>query len=84
LTVSVARGRLHPFEEAVVMADQPSRQEDDEVRPMGRDELDTPEMRARIEIAKQRAARGRVSDGGSTAADLEELAREQRRLASRT
>jgi hypothetical protein len=40
-------------------------------------------MRARIEIAKQRAAKGRVSGEGSTADDLEELAREQRRLASR-
>lgn len=66
------------------MADQPNRYEDEETQPMGRDELDTPAMRARIEIAKQRAARGRVSGEGSTADDLEELAREQRRLASRT
>lgn len=65
------------------MADQPNRHGEGETRSMGRDELGTPEMRARIEIAKQRAAKGRVSDEGSTAEDLDELAREQRRLASR-
>jgi hypothetical protein len=80
--MSVARGRLHSLKEAIVMADQPNRHEDGETQPMGRDELDSPSMRARIEVAKQRAARGRVGDEGSTAEDLQELASEQRRLAS--
>jgi hypothetical protein len=76
-------GGFSDFEEATV-ADQPHPHDDEETSPMGRDELDAPAMRARIQTAKQRAARGRIGDQGSTAEDLEELAREQRRLATRT
>jgi hypothetical protein len=52
-------------------------------RPMPREKLDTPEMKAKIAKAKERAT---AVEGGSgkTADDLIKLAREQRRMDSRT
>ena len=55
----------------------------DSERSMSRERLDTPEMKARIAKAKQRAS---ASEGGSgkTADDLLKLAHEQRRVDTRT
>jgi hypothetical protein len=52
-------------------------------RPMPREKLDTPEMKAKIAEAKDRA---RAVEGGSgkTADDLLKLARERWRMDSRT
>lgn len=52
-------------------------------RPMSREKLDTPEMRAKIAKAKARAS---ATEGrsGRTADDLRKLAREQRRVDTRT
>ncbi|MGH2594717.1 MAG: hypothetical protein ACRDH7_01995 [Actinomycetota bacterium] len=52
-------------------------------RPMSRARLDSPEMKALIEKALERAAAGEAGTG-KTAEDLLELARAQRRVDSRT
>jgi hypothetical protein len=52
-------------------------------RPMPRDVLDSPEMMAKIEKADERAKKRGVPPG-STADDLLGMARERRRVDSRT
>ena len=55
----------------------------EEERPMPREKLDSPEMKARIKKARERAASGELGSG-KTADDLLDLAREQRNVDSRT
>ena len=55
----------------------------EEERPMPKEVLDSPEMKAKIAKAKARARQGRTGPG-KTADDLLNLAREQRGVDSRT
>ena len=52
-------------------------------RPMSREKLDSPEMKAKIQKARARAARGKVASG-KTPADLRRIAGEQHRVDTRT
>jgi len=68
-----------PRENAKGTPSDPSEREE----PMSREMLDTPEMRAKIEKALERARAGRKGRG-MTAEELRHLAREQRRVDPRT